>query len=470
VIERIRLLALLSLIFLVSCAPRVKLPEPSDIGIAVPEKFESDRTALSGVSFDDAWWKDFGLPEIDDLASKVMEGNFDVKEAEAKVEEMKVLLGVASAEWYPELNLEGKGSRSKIVYRGLGGGDISAIIENYEVDLVPSYELDLWGRKKNTVRASLYEYLSAVEKKRAAVHSVLSDAINLAFEEAFLEQQLELSRKRVETAKALVDAVERRYRAGMSTLNDVLGARRSLHAASAVIPDLERSLDEARRKLSALVGEYPSGKKRGFAGVVNVEDLPVIPPGLPSDLLRRRPDIRAAESAMRAQYERVFQAWKNRFPRITLTGSLGYSSDELRELFSRGNEIWNLALGIASPVFDGGRLKGLQKAEEARFREFIALYAKTVLQAFYEVEVGLTGERELVRKRRLLAREVEEAKRILDLVEDRYKRGLSEFTEILTARNEYYGAKQELLKVDLAILKNRVFIYRALGGVRFGRK
>ena len=190
----------------------------------------------------------------------------------------------------------------------------------------------------------------------------------------------------------------------------------------------------------------------------------MVPQGLPSDLLLRRPDIRAAEANLMALNARVGVAKASRFPQITLTGSFGYSSSELDRLFRSESELWNLALGVVQPLFDAGKLKAGQKAAEARYEQGLAEYAKTILTAFSEVESALLTRKEQLERRDRIMNFLMEARATQKVAESRYERGLVDYLTVLDAQQTRFEAEEKLVLVDLAILSNRVTLHRALGG------
>ena len=189
-----------------------------------------------------------------------------------------------------------------------------------------------------------------------------------------------------------------------------------------------------------------------------------MPPGLPSDLLLRRADIKAAEANLRALNARVGAGKANRFPRITLTGSFGYSSDELDQLLQHQSKLWNMATGIVQPLFDAGKLKAGQRAAEARYEQGVAEYAKTVLTAFSEVERAFLTRKEQIERRERTLSFLVEARATQRVAESRYRRGLVDYLTVLEAQQTRFKAEENLVLVDLAILTNRVALHRALGG------
>jgi multidrug efflux system outer membrane protein len=189
-----------------------------------------------------------------------------------------------------------------------------------------------------------------------------------------------------------------------------------------------------------------------------------VPPGLPSDLLQRRPDIRVAEARMMAQNARVGAALADRFPRISLTGSFGYTSDSFDRLLREDSELWSYTNGITQPLFDYNRLENRQRAAEGRYDQDVANYAQTVLQAFAEVEDALQARREQLERRSRVVVLLAEARATQDVAEKRYARGLTPYLDVLDAQRARFLAEQDMIQADLALYLNRVNLYLALGG------
>jgi len=220
------------------------------------------------------------------------------------------------------------------------------------------------------------------------------------------------------------------------------------------LPLLRQELGATQQALAVLLGQYPETQPPRKQPEDYYRQLEPVPPGLPSELLMRRPDIRAAEARLKALNAQVGIRKASRFPSITLTGSYGYSSSALGSLF-QPDTVWSMAAGILQPLFDAGKLKAGQRAAEARYSQGMAEYTKTVLRAFSEVEKALLTRKEQVERR-------EEVMNFL--VEARYVRGLVDYLTVLNAQQTRFRAEDDLVLVDFAILSNRVTLHRALGG------
>jgi len=258
--------------------------------------------------------------------------------------------------------------------------------------------------------------------------------------------------------------VERRYEGGLTSILDLRQARRILAQTESTLPSLRQELGIRQQKLAVLSGQYPETRSARTQPEDYFKLPSPIPPGLPSDLLLRRPDIRAAEANLRALNAKIGVAKGNRFPKITLTGNFGYSSGELDQLFMPGSSLWNIAFGVLQPIFDAGRLKAGQRAAEAQFQQGLADYARTVLTAFSEVESALLTREEQLEKRGKMLTFLAEARGTQKVAENRYDRGLVGYLTVLDAQQARFQAEESLVLVELTILSNRVTLHRALGG------
>ena len=245
---------------------------------------------------------------------------------------------------------------------------------------------------------------------------------------------------------------------------DLHQARRSLARAEAELPPLIEASGRARHSLAILQAEYPGRASEAGCQPLDFSAPPPVPAGLPAELLTRRPDIRSAEAALEAASARIGVARAARFPQITLTGSLGYSSDELETLFDPASRLWKLAAGGVQPLFDAGRLAASERVARARYEQQLAAYAKTVLNAFAEVEDSLLARRQLLERRKRLVKLRSESEATLETALDRYQRGLTSYLNVLDARQSLYQTNLDLAETEYNIYSNRVKLHRALGG------
>ncbi len=410
---------------------------------------------------DDFWWEVFGDRELNLIVEEVIEYNWDIKQAAARVLEVRARFVGVRADRFPTVNVSG--IRDRRVVGGQESGD-GVIVDTYELAAPASFEVDLWSKLKKASQAAWDDILREEEARRAVAQSVVAEAVTLYLQIEADERRLQIADQSIDAFRKSLQFVETRYRRGLVSVLDVRQARRVLAEAETVVPQLEQDLGVLQQQLSVLLGRYPETYAPRTQPDDYFKGLPPVPPGLPSDLLWRRPDLRAAEAGLRSLNELVGVAKANRFPTITLTGSYGWSRAHLNNLFRRESIVWDVTAGVFQPVFDAGRLKAGQRAAEARYQQAAADYIQTVLDAFAEVENALLiHDRQMDRRERevIFLREARATQRV---AEDRYIRGLVIYLDVLNAQITRFQAEDRLVLVDLAILSNRVALHRALGG------
>jgi len=324
--------------------------------------------------------------------------------------------------------------------------------------------VDLWRKLKKASQAAWADVLQQEEARRTIAQAVVAETISLYLSMEAVERRLQIAEQSISAFRQSLQFVETRYRRGLTSVLDVHQARRVLAQAETIVPQLEQELGIIQQQLSVLLGRYPETRAPRKQPEDYYKQLAPVPPGLPSDLLWQRPDLRAAEASLQALNDRVGVAKANRLPTITLTGNYGWSSEDLNKLLRTENIVWNLTAGIVQPVFDAGRLKAVQRAAEARYLQGVAEYVQTVLDAFSEVEQALlTRELQLDRRTREL-KFLEEARATQRVAENRYIRGLVIYLDVLNAQITRYQAEDAVVLVDLVIYRNRIALHRALGG------
>ncbi len=446
--------------------PDYQRPEPD---FRVPEQFEQATPAQTGdyisQNNQDKWWRDFNDPELDRVVTRVALNNPDIHQATARVMESRAFLTQTRADQYPELNLNANTSRQQqSVLNPATGGRESVTGDSFSLSTPASFELDLWGRLSRATQATRAELMATEENRRAIVQSIIAEAVMRHLEIRSLEQRIAINHRLIDAYRQNLQLVEGRYQRGLTSVLDVRQARRILAQAESRLPGLIESLGRSQQALSILQGAYPEAGEPGTYQAEAFQLLPPVPPGLPSELLIRRPDIRTAEARLMAASERIGVAKANRFPHITLTGSFGYASNSLNALFTPASQLWQIATQGLQPVFNAGKLSAAQRAAEARYQQQLATYAKQVLNAFGEVEGALLTREQQIERRLLLVRFLDEARATLAIAMDRYKRGLIDYLNVLDAQQALFQAELELVESELTIYSNRVRLYRALGG------
>mgnify|MGYP006425788545 CR=1 FL=1 len=409
----------------------------------------------------DAWLRDFGAPRLRKLVDEALRNNPGIAGAAARLSRAASDARVSGAAPLPSLNLGVDSSRQKI---GTFGPQSTGGVrfEDHALDLNLSWEIDLWGRLRDRTSAALATLEAGAADYRGARLSLAARVAKAWLDCAAARQQVSLAANTLDTLRANTRTIAQRFDRGLSAAVDLRRIRARTETAAADLASRREALDRAKRSLERILGRYPAGALEPSGGLPSL-DAPV-PAGMPADLLRRRPDLVAAERRLAAAEKEADAARKERLPAIRLTASGGTSTREFRDLLDRDFSVWSLAANLTQPVFEGGRITGNIERAEALRREAAAEYRDTALQAFFEVERALAAEqnrREALRRANASAGEAAAAER---LAWSRYKRGTGEFLELLDARRTATDARIRRIDAHNRLLQNRVDLYLALGG------
>ena len=443
-----------------------------DVDFETPVSFQNDESAVMASSpIDDRWWEVFNDSDLNQIIEEILDRNLDIQKAAARILEIQSRLTQTRADRYPSLNFQAQGSKQSqsasvpaLGPTGLSFKQQKITSEYYSLSLPAVFELDLWGRLSRAEEAARADLLQVEESGRVVIQSVIAETISLYLQMESLERRIQIAQQSIESFQQSLRFVEKRYERGLTSILDLHQARRILAQTESTLPSLRQDLGISQQRLSVLLGRYPRTHDPRSQQEDYYKRLAPVPPGLPSELLLRRPDIRAAEAQLRALNARVGVAKASRFPRITLTGNFGYSSSKLEDLFDPASELWNLASGITQPLFNAGQLKTGQQMAEARYVQGVADYAKTVLTAFFEVESALLTRKQQLERRERILHLLKEARATQRVAQSRYERGLISYLIVLDAQQSLFRTEETLVLADLAILANRVTLHRALGG------
>lgn len=470
---RLAFLAILAVPALITgCARMGPDYERPQMDMQTPSTYRNAPEEKSAPTIDDRWWEAFGDPELNKIVERVLSRNWDIRKAAARVLELRAGWTAARADRFPSLNVSGGAQLTSQASTTVSQTSLTSRntevrlkqTETYSLALAASFELDLWGRLARLDEAARAELLAAEESRQTVRQTVVAETISKYLEMESLERRLAIAQASVDRYRRSYEFLDGRYRRGLSDILAVRQSHRALAQAESQLPGLRQQLGIAQHQLSILMGDYPKSAAERSQPEDYYRRMDPVPPGLPGDLLLRRPDVRAAEASLAAANARIGAAKAARFPTISLTASYGFRSTELGELFMPQSELWNLASNIVGPIFNAGKLSANQRRAEAVYQQTLAQYAKTVLQAFSEVETALLTRKEQLERRERVLVFLEEARAAQAVAENRYLRGLVGYLDVLEAQQARYSAEESLVLVDLAIMSNRVALYRALGG------
>ena len=404
------------------------------------------------------WWKAFGDPVLDELVTRAGASNTSIQVAAARLAQARAIARITDADRAPQLGVAAGASR----FGGLVSGHSGPPSNFGSAYASLSYEVDLFGKLSRASEAAKLDARSREALLQSTRLLVQAEVAQTYLALRALDVERALVRGTVVAYQGTLDLTERRYRAGDVAELDVTRARTEVAATESEAIALDRRRAELEHALAVLVGEVPST----FAIAANewTTALPVIPAGVPSTVLTRRPDISAAQDAMLAAQQRVGVAKAAWFPDLSLTATGGYASSELSDLFKWSARAWGVGALLALPVFDGGRREAGVANASAQLDESVARYREQVLVAFRDVEDQLSALRLLAEQSQAQERAVAAAARTTALSDTRYRNGLVSQLDLLDARRSELRNRRQALQVRSAQYQATVGLVRALGG------
>ncbi|HTQ80942.1 MAG TPA: efflux transporter outer membrane subunit [Thermoanaerobaculia bacterium] len=407
---------------------------------------------------DQAWWDVFRDDALKGLLNEAFKNGYDLRLAAARVEEARANAGINRALYLPTAQLSaqvGRGRDSDFSSTP-GQGSIG------QVNLGLNWEIDLFGRIRRLNEAALAQYLSSEAARRGVVLSLVSEIATDYFKLRELDLELEIAKRTTGAFGETYDLFDRRLKGGAASALETSSAQASLAATAANIPDLERQIVEQENRLSLLMGRNPGAIPRG--AVLNDQFLPPeIPAGLPSDLLKRRPDLTVAEENLIAANANVGVARADFFPVLSLTGALGGLAPQVSQLFGPG-KTWAIGAGLLSPVFQPGRLENQYRAAVARWEEAKVQYEQSVATAFSEVSTALVAYQKYSQVETERQRAVTANREAVRLSNERYVAGFADYLEVLQAQQQLFPAELLLAEARYNRLATLAELYRTLGG------
>jgi multidrug efflux system outer membrane protein len=381
---------------------------------------------------------------------------FDARLAAARVEEARALYGAARGDLWPGIGYQGGFDRTRTDQVTQPDQPIQT---KWTAKVGFRWELDLFGRIRRQTEAARARYLATEEARRGVLLALVSDVAIAYFELRELDTELEIARRTTTAFQETYDLFDRQLRGGAVSALETSRAEALLGQVKAQIPEIERAIVAKENEINFLLGRNPEPIAR--AGLTPLP--PEVPPGLPSALVERRPDIRQAEELLVAANANIGVAKGAYFPSLNLTGYFGNVSSELGDIFS-GGKTYSFAAGLLGPLFSAGQIKKNYEASRARYEQAAVLYDAAVANAFREVSGTLVDRTKLVETERQRARAVHAYQEAVRLANRRYTSGLSAYFEVLDAQQALYPAEISLARTHLAQLVTVANLYKALGG------
>ena len=441
---------------------------------------------------DTEWWKQFNDPELTSLVRRVAAGNLDVRAATFRLAQSRAQRGITAADQFAQVNGNTSYTRQLISKQGVisaigsgaGGGSPGtqsnglggrqgsfptggASIPPFDLfqgGFDASWELDLWGRVRRSVESADATLEASTEARRSQLLSSVAEVARDYVQLRGTQATLKITRDNLASAQESAMLTGERFKGGLATDLDVANAQQQVEATAANIPQLEQQEAQSINAIGLLLGMPPAALRTELSPRKPVPPVPPrVPVGLPSELAQRRPDIRQAEAQLHAATADIGMAKADFYPRLTLSGSVALQALQVRNLgWSAGTYSFGPSLTI--PIFEGGRLRRTVELREAAQQEAAINYQRTVLQAFTDVDNALVAYAAEQRRRTRLAAQAVQSRRALNLAQSRFRQGLSDFLEVLTAQRTLLSSEQQLSDSTATVSANLVSLYKALGG------
>lgn len=427
--------------------------------VQTPEYFTYYDSTLQDSALNLEWWTLFRDPQLDTLIRMALAENRDVRRAAARVEEARAAVGYTKADMWPTIGYEGN----------IQGGNLNPVLNSGNTDTKSSYyaapflswEIDFWGKYRSATEAARADLLGTEYGYRSVMISLISAVASTYYQLLDFDNQLEISRQTLESRKESTRIIRERFNKGIVPEIDVNQAEIQENIAAEYIPQYERAVAQTEHALSILLGQMPGTIVRGLS--LNSQPMPPeIPPGIPSELLTRRPDILYSEQMLIAQNAYIGVAQAMRFPSFSLTGLFGVASPDLT--FSAASAAWSVSGGLMGPIFHFNKNKRRVEIERQRYQQVLMEYDQTLLQAFREVEDGLVGvstytvELEAVNKQRASAQNAAR------LSHSRYDGGVTSYLEVLDSERTLFNTELNASQTLRELLNAYVNLYKVLGG------
>ncbi|HKY09116.1 MAG TPA: efflux transporter outer membrane subunit [Candidatus Binatia bacterium] len=412
------------------------------------------------------WFEVFKDQELQELIRTALLQNYDLRDAIARVEAARANLGITQADQYPNFGvgadvtaIEASRRGAQTIPRGIGRErTFTTVFLN-----LFTFELDIWGRLRRATESARAQLLATDWNRKTVITTLVSDVATAYFNLLELDMELAIAKNTLFTRQESLRLIKVQQQGGVATLLDVRQGEQLVYAAAEVIPNAERQIEQTENQISLLLGKNPGAVTRSRL-LTEQQTPPEVPPGLPSSLLERRPDIQAAEQILIAANANIGVAKAACFPRITLTGELGFQSTALSNLFSGSRRLWTFVPQLTYPIFDAGRIRSGVELAEAEQRSALAQYEKAIQTGFRDVSDALVQYqkvREIRGQRELLVASLQQRKRLAYM---RYEGGVDTLLNALDADRDLFNAELSLAQIRLSELLSLVQLYKALGG------
>ena len=437
-----------------SLGPRYRRPE-----VAAPASWATDGTAAAQQWPSTDWWRGFASADLNDLIGQAQQANDDLRAAIARVQQADAQRRIAGAPLLPTLDAHADATRQRS--RVPGGGIVTN--NDFNPFLNASYVLDFWGKNRATYAAAAAAARASRFDRTTIELTVMAGVATTYFQALELRDRLGIADSNLANATRVLHGLELEQRAGVATALDVAQQQTVVATVNAAIPPLREQLRQSLDALAILTGSTPEAVEVSNGGLDSLRQ-PAVQPGVPSELLTRRPDVAAAEAQLIAANADIAAARAAIFPSINLTADGGYESSALATLLTPSSRIWSLGAGLAQPVFQGGALLGGYALAKAQYQELLANYHKAVISALANVEDALIAVQQTTEQVSRQLEATEHARRAYRFAQAQMRAGTINVLTLLNTETTLFTAEDALAQAKYARLQSLVSLYQALGG------
>ncbi len=440
--------------------------EKPDAAIDIPGKYRAAPPDFDAALPSILWWRGFRSKELTNLIEEALTSNLDIAAAVARIVQADAQARVAGAALLPAASLGSTATRSRssqatgtISTSSTGGSERVS----FSASLSASYEIDFWGKNRATLRAAEETAVATRFDREVVALSTVASVANAYFQVLAAEDRLRVARNNLAAASRVYRLIDERFKAGTASALDTAQQESLVATQRASIPPLVQTLQQNLATLAVLVGRPPERVRIRGGSMMGIS-IPRVTPGMPSDLLAQRPDIREAEAQLEAANANVYAARAAFFPSITLTGEGGTQSRLLRNLLRPESLFFSVASGLTQPIFEGGRLTGALDLQKGKQDELLQLYRKAVINGFADVDRALIAVQQTTARERLQRDVVTSSRRAFEIAETRLRAGAVDLVTVLNTQQTLFQAEDTLAQARLARLLAIVSLYQALGG------
>jgi multidrug efflux system outer membrane protein len=427
-----------------------------------PATFRCETQATNRSPAELTWWEVYKDDTLQALMREALTNNYDLRIALARVEQARALAMQARSQFIPSVDYSGTVSRGRNALFGSAFPNTGATLNSSVATLNAFWEVDLWGRVRRLNESARAQFLASEEARHGVRLSLLSDVATDYFQLLELDQELEIASRTTNSFAESLRIFSQRLQGGTASALESSRAEAALEDAAAAVPAIRQRISATENQLCVLLGRNPGPIKRPTQ--LLAQDVPEIPPGLPSALLEHRPDVREVEQLLRSANAQIGESIAEFFPKIGLTAFLGKVSPELSAFTAGSANAWGIAATAVGPLFEGGRLVGQYHQTKAARNEAELRYRQTILNAFREVSDALVSRLELAEVREHQAHQVASLETAVRLSSERYVAGKASYYEVLEAQQQLFPSQINLTRTQRDQLLAVVTLYKALGG------